>query len=202
MIISWRSGLPYDVVRANREAVSRAAVAEIVRQGAVELPGYPGYYVTDGGSIYTTTCRKLRKLRPGTKPGGYNFVGLTNSAGERKYEMVHRLVAIAFIANPFGLPEINHIDGVKSNNGRANLEWCTRSHNARHAFSTGLHPALGPGSLTAAANKVDLIKADARPYWQIAAEYGICKQTVCNIKRGCHGSPRVTVSPQLKGETK
>ena len=51
---------------------------------------------------------------------------------------VHRLVAETFIPNPDNLPEINHIDGNKLNNHVSNLEWCTRSHNVKHSFDTGL----------------------------------------------------------------
>lgn len=43
-----------------------------------------------------------------------------------------------FIPNPSGLTEINHIDGNKDNNHVSNLEWCTRSHNVKHSFDTGL----------------------------------------------------------------
>ena len=43
-----------------------------------------------------------------------------------------------FIPNPSGLTEVNHIDGNKDNNHVSNLEWCTRSHNVKHSFDTGL----------------------------------------------------------------
>lgn len=51
---------------------------------------------------------------------------------------IHRLVAQAFIPNPNNLPEVNHIDGNRTNNHVSNLEWVTSSENSFHAVQTGL----------------------------------------------------------------
>jgi hypothetical protein len=68
---------------------------------------------------------------------GYYKVWLSKESKKRPF-FVHRLVAKAFIPNPHDFPIVNHIDGDKKNNVPSNLEWCTRSHNDKHAFQHGL----------------------------------------------------------------
>lgn len=51
---------------------------------------------------------------------------------------VHRLVAQIFIPNPDNKPEVNHIDGVRTNPHASNLEWVTSSENSLHAVQTRL----------------------------------------------------------------
>ena len=54
----------------------------------------------------------------------------------------HRLIAEKFIPNPDNKPEVNHIDGNKSNNSIENLEWVTSSENQLHSYRTGLRKPL------------------------------------------------------------
>lgn len=62
---------------------------------------------------------------------GYLRVDLSNN-GKSKHFFVHRLVAEAFIPNPYNFPFINHKDEDKSNPRMDNLEWCTAKYNVSY----------------------------------------------------------------------
>ena len=99
----------------------------------VSTAGFVGKYeVSNDGLV--RNAQTLRVLKPRPAGAGYQQVCL----GAGNYRYIHRLVAQAFIENPFGLPQVNHMNGDKQNNAASNLEWCSASENARHAYDTGL----------------------------------------------------------------
>ena len=76
-----------------------------------------------------------KKLNPSFNKAGYLVVSLYDKQTHmRRTVRVHRLVAEAFIANPEGKEDVNHIDGNKANNAVDNLEWATRSENILHRY--------------------------------------------------------------------
>lgn len=98
-----------------------------------------GYQVSNFGRIKSFKKNpngKIMAVR--THPIGYIQVNLVDDFGKKKSYKVHRLVGFAFLPNPYNKPDINHKDGIKSNNNICNLEWCTMSENVNHAFKTGL----------------------------------------------------------------
>ena len=104
----------------------------------IQIKEFPKYEVSNLGNI-----RNRQRNTPVTtkkKKNGYPHVGLYKN-GKRINKYVHRLVAENFCNNGDKTLEVNHIDGNKQNNSANNLEWCTKSYNALHAFQNGLRIA-------------------------------------------------------------
>lgn len=111
-----------------------------------DVRGYEGLYQV---SNFGRVKNRNRLLKLQTKRDGYVGVALFKD-GHRKDKLVHRLVAKAFIENAKGKLEVNHKDGVRTNNCVSNLEWCTRSENMRHKiYCSGRFPENLHGPLRA-----------------------------------------------------
>ena len=99
------------------------------------IPNYPNYSVTEDGKVINNKFN--RELKPILGNTGYYQVSLSNK-GESRNLTIHRLVANVFLSNDENKREVNHINGIKTDNRLINLEWATSSENRQHAFDTGL----------------------------------------------------------------
>lgn len=117
-----------------------------------DIKGYEGIYqVSNYGRVKVldrkvwnakVECvRKGRLFRLNKNSNGYYQISLTKD-GKYTVKTIHRLVAEAFLPNHFNLPQVNHIDGNKTNNNVENLEWCTSLENIRHAHKMKLTPNI------------------------------------------------------------
>ena len=84
-----------------------------------------------------SNMRDGRILKPSMDAKGYLRLHVTIKRKRYAFK-VHRMVAEAFIFNPDNKPQVNHIDGNKTNNAVSNLEWVTNKDNVRHAWKNGL----------------------------------------------------------------
>ena len=103
------------------------------------INGFPDYYITESGSIYSTRTgsHRLHKLKPKDpgKPEKYLNIILCNNNGQYT-KSIHRLVAEHFVEGYFEGAVVNHIDGNNRNNKYDNLEWVTTKENIHKSYIT------------------------------------------------------------------
>lgn len=101
------------------------------------ITGYPGYEVSSLGRVFSQFIHRARKHK--IDKDGYPSLYLNRPDGPPKYFHIHVLVCLAFNGpKPSPTHQVNHMDGVKTNNIPDNLEWVTVSENYRHARDMGL----------------------------------------------------------------
>jgi len=124
----------YDALLAERNAAQKDA------ERWLPVDGFEGIYeVSSVGRVRSIervdtagNKRRAKILLPTSIPKGYLKVSLWRS-NQRSERYVHRLVAGAFIGNPAGLLQVNHVDGDPANNAASNLEWVSNAGNQQHA---------------------------------------------------------------------
>ena len=156
----------------------------ICRMNWKDVKSYEGLYlVSDTGIVKSlprnTTNGKIMSNKK--EKGGYLSVILSKD-GVVKTKKTHVLVAEAFIPNPKNKPQVNHIDGDKSNNNVNNLEWCTASENALHAYN--VLNIKGGNSKYSDEFKLEIKKELLKGVGirKLSRDFGVSTTTIYNIK--------------------
>lgn len=142
------------------------------------------YSISENGLIRNDITGKEKKKR--LDRDGYNVVVLWLGSGKSKYTTIHSLVAIAFLGpRPNGM-QVNHKDGVKTNNHYSNMEYVTASENTRHAWKNGLSKKQLGESVSSAKltrEQVIFIKHSKGIYraTDLAKKFGVCQSNISHI---------------------
>lgn len=88
---------------------------------------------------------------------------------------------------PLGM-EINHKDGVKTNNHVNNLEYCSKSDNMKHAYKIGLlkHLATLRNQHKFTADQIREIRSSSMGYERLAKLYKVNEKTMHKIRQRKH----------------
>lgn len=120
-----------------------------------DIPNYEGFYQISNLGRVKSLARVVVRKSPNRKNTeqvvkerilkpylilGYPAVMLAISRDGviDKHKKIHRLVAESFIPRIEGKPEVNHINGIKTDNRVENLEWCNLWENHKHSKEHGL----------------------------------------------------------------
>lgn len=147
----------------------------------LDMFGFPGYTITVFGYVWSSRTHDY--LQGTVTHEGYHRVLMMAPEGGTHTVLVHRLVAMAFIPNPFNKPEVNHIDGNKDNNSVTNLEWCFAYENMQHALEMGLRRRI---MSDATIHEVCRALESGTRVRDVMEQFGIPKHAIIGIKEGCH----------------
>lgn len=135
------------------------------------------YLVFSNGDIFNLDGVKMR---PSIDRCGY-LHGLING----RNCSYHRIIAECFVPNPYNKYDINHINGIKTDNRAENLEWCTRSENIIHAYRTGLEqPVIGTNNHNSKLNDdlIRYIRKSDKSNYGLAKELGVDPSTIRDVR--------------------
>lgn len=149
------------------------------------------FLISDNGLLISRRTDKV--LSQNVNKGGYlnHATKIDGRSGVNKCFRLHRVVAEAFIDNPDNKPEVNHINANKADNTKKNLEWATAKENTRHAIESGLITTISGSEHSSCVFSKDQIfeirnkiTQANRSLRSIAADYGVDKNTIRDIKLG------------------
>ena len=157
-----------------------------------DIKDYETFYeVSNFGQVRNVKTKLI--LKPALSKKGYLQVHLCKNSKVKVF-YIHRLVAQTFIFNQQNKKQVNHINGIKTDNRDKNLEWVTCSENIMHSYKKGLQPIVWDNQL-----KIKIAKKHYKKVKNI--EQNIVYESITKASKECNINVS-TLSNCLRGKTK
>lgn len=177
--------------RLEPSGVVAELVSELDMNKATPIPGYPGYFLTRTGEVWSNRRGSMRRLHSQTNRDGYQSVTFSVD-GRSVGRLLHRLMLTTFVGEPPTDQHVTrHLNGDRADNRLSNLAWGTQAENITDALGHGtMHQMQRRGELVPSAK---LLEDDVRQIEQrarsgaetvksIAHEFGVSRSLVSKIR--------------------
>jgi hypothetical protein len=160
-----------------------------------DIKGYEGLYqISNLGNVRSydrwfknhskMQFLKGREIKTNLMGIGYLGFSLFKDSTQKKVK-VHRLVAEHFVDNPDNKPNVNHKNGIKTDNRAENLEWCTQKENIQHAFDSGLnHKGEKHGNALINEEQAKFIKYSNHTIKELCGMFNLSRSAISFIRSG------------------
>lgn len=165
-----------------------------------DIKDFEGYYqISNKGNVRSlerfvyckskTNPNRIKEcmLKPRYDKSGYLIVNLKKNQ-KSNIKKIHRLVAEAYIENPYKYETVNHINGIKTDNRVGNLEWLSFGDNARHRTKNLLvKPKLKKCEIIDIIQNCKPAKNQINKEFSIssfAIKYNVDRRTISDILKG------------------
>lgn len=168
----------------------------VSKETIMNIKGYEEYQILSNGVVIG---KNGTPMKPQMDSKGYLRVQLKDPSKENGVATfkVHRLVATQYIPNPNNLPQVDHIDGDKTNNSVDNLEWVSNEENQRRAKERGVYANRTPAKLLEYGGQILLAISKGYVASDLFDKYGIERKTFWRaVEDG-----RITVSDTMPDTT-
>ena len=148
------------------------------------IKNHPQYEISKEGIVRKIANGAIKSQYLNDK--GYYMISIRYGLKSKPYR-VSRLVAETFIPNHKNKPEVNHINGIKTDNSWTNLEWVTHKENIEHAIKMGLINNKGSNNGMAILTEKDIpeirrLLNTGLSQYKIAKMFKVSRSAILNIK--------------------